>query len=137
VLAHRRDEATHHNESKHRVGRTPAVAIDQILGPWHQHQRAYAGAAEHQAGGETTALAEPQCHLRQVGDETNQIQTLGHQHTPGEIQMPGGVCLGRGDQAETQTQSTAWKQPAWPVTVEQAAGEPGQSRIAYKGYGKG
>src|SRR5205823_13376559 len=60
------DEATHHDESEHRVGQTPAVAIDQILSTWHQHQCAYAGAAEHQAGSETTALAEPQCHLRQV-----------------------------------------------------------------------
>src|SRR5438034_4021518 len=33
-----RDETTHDDESKHCVGRAPAVVIDQILGAWHQHQ---------------------------------------------------------------------------------------------------
>ena len=55
-----RYEQTQHEESEHRVGQPPAVAIHQILGPWHEDQRAYAGATEHQPGGKTAPLVEPQ-----------------------------------------------------------------------------
>src|SRR5262245_49959468 len=111
--------------------------IHHILGPRHEYQRTYTGTTEHQTRGETTPLTEPQRHLRQVRDETTEIHTLADQQPPGQAQVPGRMRLRAGDQTQTQTQHTEWKQPARPIAVEEAASEPGQGGISHQTYRKG
>ncbi len=130
-------ETNNNDPAEQGVGGAPADLIDEVLHGWDNREAADAGAADGQTDGYPAIAPEPLRHQRRVRHKASEVEPLANEQAPGEAELPGGVGIRAGDQAQAEAGGANGKEPARPIAVKQPPGQPRRGRIAHQGKREG